>query len=351
MLPCVMSLGNRRGKGQLIHLSRHLCILSLVLATACYADEFLGAFRTPRLHDYVRRVRFMVPNERYPERAIPIYSKIPRGVCLSVGTERAFMLYALAKNCTHLILLDSDPMVVRLNDINIRLIDLAASRLDYVHLRLNGTWADWKIRIAENPRKDLPPLTLDDWYWWRNMVREESGFRRFHQPSNGEFANVNYLYRDDLYDRIATGVQQRRFKTIGMDLTDFLNFSRLIQQLRTENLALAAADLSNVWWKSLVGATNLEKIVARMKLVTYEKSLLILTDRGYHRRFPGLSYFAFSMGFLDMHSLSSQLAPLTFKEPYAESSDDSIFNTIDGQSTEIPHCSVPVTREHLVPSL
>lgn len=91
------------------------------------------------------------------------------GVYISVGSERSFRGISMAPHVTHAYLLDLSPEIIRFNQLNVELLK-APNRKDYLHLRWEASYEDWK--------KLNPALKKEDFEWWQKNVRD--------------FGNMNY---------------------------------------------------------------------------------------------------------------------------------------------------------------
>ncbi len=114
--------------------------------------------------------------------------RAPEGVYVSVGGERSFRGICMTPHLTHAYLLDVSPKITRFNQLNIELLK-APNRKDYLHLRWEASYKDWK--------KFNPVLTKEDFEWWQKNVRD--------------FGNMNYYTLPESLNRYQSYPEATRF--------------------------------------------------------------------------------------------------------------------------------------------
>lgn len=97
----------------------------------------------------------------------PIVEHAPKGVYISVGSERSFRGASMIPHVTKVYLLDLSPEIIRFNTINIELLK-AKSRSLYRHLRWESAYEEWA--------KLSSTLTEDDFKWWKENVRDTTNY-------------------------------------------------------------------------------------------------------------------------------------------------------------------------------
>jgi hypothetical protein len=105
---------------------------------------------------------FLISTEFQIGKIKHMVEQAPEGIYISVGSERSFRGISMAPHMTHAYLLDLAPEIIRFNKINIELLK-APTRKEYLHLRWESPYADWK-KLKLN-------LTSDDFEWWKKNVR------------------------------------------------------------------------------------------------------------------------------------------------------------------------------------
>lgn len=295
--------------------------LGLTIVTASNsARGFLRDFKVPLIPDWNRPVRYLVPNERNPQLAKSLYSLAPPGVCISVGLERSFILYALASHCTHLVLIDHDPMLIRAAKINLELLRASQSREDYAHLRIHAPAAEWNRRVVHSDD--------NDWYWWNAMIRRANGMERFHYHSSGDFEKANYLFEDPLYFRLKAAADEDRIRPFHMSFADWGTLERLAKALRQEERIISIVDFSNLWWNQFLGPKNLDTTLHALSPALTPKSVVVLTGRGDTDRQS--RYWGYSIERLRQTPLHNRLHEIVLPQPLGASVRDAALGTFDG---------------------
>jgi len=134
---------------------------------------------------------FAVSTEMEIGKAWPIIEKAPKGVFISVGSERSFRGFSMDKNATALYVLDISPKVLRFATIN-RELFLAPDLQAYRNLRFDSDFSAWQR--LQNGRKVEHLLSQDDFSWWQNNVRDVYVKDRYNLPEmlNRYETDTNY---------------------------------------------------------------------------------------------------------------------------------------------------------------
>lgn len=97
----------------------------------------------------------------------PMLSKAPKGICLSVGGERAFREASMFDNIEHLMIVDYSERILTFCRINTLLLN-ANSRMKYRRLRWESNYSEWQELSSS--------LTEDDFKWWNKNIRENTTY-------------------------------------------------------------------------------------------------------------------------------------------------------------------------------
>jgi hypothetical protein len=247
-------------------------------------------------YEALSSLHFIDPNEQHPVEMLPLLEASAPGVHIALGTERGFIGGALNPNATHLLLIDGDSEIVRYNRINIALLEVARNRQEYLRLRLATTHEPWIQIVSELIEKDSISQEARDiladkglWQWWhtvrhapRNVgldILENEDKAR--QKGVTDFMGANYLFDDNLFSRLSTMAKQGYMQTvcINLDSAEELEqiFLKIITEITAQKLKLSVFDLSNAWWGQYISKHNIEKLIEKLKLITNEKSIFLLT--------------------------------------------------------------------------
>ena len=106
---------------------------------------------------------FPISTEIQIGRVLPLIQKAPKGVCVTIGAERAFRLGSLFEDLPLIIMVDISPEITRFHRIN-RALLRAPTRLLYRRLRHESSWEEWAALGTD--------LTPEDFAWWEKNVRD-----------------------------------------------------------------------------------------------------------------------------------------------------------------------------------
>ncbi len=206
-----------------------LLIVTLLLASQLSSGHTAIAIQIDDhpSHSYPRDITYAAPNEFGIERARPIFTQAPPGAIISVGFERSFFDAIMAPHASHLVIVDSDPIILMLARLNTALLKMAArDRSKYLHLRLDATIQDWQAAAKLN---SLGPasafITEDNFKLWQERVR-----------ANRDFEPVDLDYTNP--DRFgASGQNQDQFhRILKMKIEEFWRLSRAEQRALIKNV-------------------------------------------------------------------------------------------------------------------
>lgn len=163
------------------------------------AAAFVPPFEESSDNHGLRPVNFVAPNEEFPDDAKALLRRAPEGIYLSVGTERAFMGFAMADRASHLMIVDADPKVIRFANINIALLAMSESLDEYRALRFAESHKIWskKIKDLNLPKEAFSNMDAEGFEFWSENINREA-FNSFHSTeddANGPFAESNYLFK------------------------------------------------------------------------------------------------------------------------------------------------------------
>jgi hypothetical protein len=232
---------------------------------------------------------FLFPNETSPIDNISNLRKLPRGVYLTVGTERGFISAANALNVDRLILADVSQAVNLYNLINILLIHSSNNKEDYLELRLNSDYQNWKAKletISDLTPKEVDFFTTKEVYnWWDKTIRTPlwDSFHKdpIHQTEmNHHFKGMNYLFNDESYEKIRSLVLENRVEVYNIDWSNVDNMHELFDSFKTRNLIISSIDFSNAWYNSYIPKESVQSIISQSAELMAHKAQYLFTDVG-----------------------------------------------------------------------
>lgn len=257
------------------------------------------------------KVSFIEPNEQYPAEALPLWKQSPRGLYVSVGTERGFMAAGANPNATHLLLVDRDPTVTYFNRINTALLELAENREDYLKLRLTDSSESWKIRAEKAyAEKKLSKNSYDlftgekAWNWWASRVRNyltEFHNSRFKQID--AFQDVNYLANDQYFEKLSKMAKEQKIQANTLQLSDSKELLKLAQAIHASKIPLSTLDISNAYWDIYMSYDELKFLLGTFGKLAQFNSHLLLT-KGSEKSW---SYEAIEFQYLQDTTAAAQL--------------------------------------------
>jgi hypothetical protein len=224
---------------------------------------------------------FIAPNEVYPQRLSPYVNIAPPGAYVSVGTERGFIGFALTPQATSLVLIDIDKGIVVYNQINTLLLKISKNRKHYLELRLHPNVESWMNASEEARLTDLEKaFLLEQVKNWKTTVVENSEFSFFHKnPKNPDdkFYAANYLYSDELFQRIHQLAKADLIYSLNLNLRNNNSVKLLIEKMKTRDMSLSVLDISNAWGSSQIPSEFLAKDFELFNSIATNSSLLVTT--------------------------------------------------------------------------
>jgi hypothetical protein len=245
---------------------------------------------------------YVPPNEQHPAVALPIWQQSNHETYVSVGTERSFIGAAVTQAAA-LVVVDYDPKIVQFAEVNRALLAASQGREDYLALRWTapvGVWLERAAKVSEEDGKTL--RDENSWTFWKEKVRENTGawsaaFEHFNkQPdkSDGPFAQTNYLFDDQLYERLHQLAKSGRIWARVLDLRDEKAVRKLCEDMHASGLKLGVLDTSNVPDASEAGPAAASKYVAWFSEWAEDNTLFVNTERANRQSDSYWSYFAFT---------------------------------------------------------
>ena len=138
---------------------------------------------------------FAVSTEMEIGKAWPIINKAPRGAYISVGAERSFRGYSMYAYPTSLYILDISERVLRFATINRELLR-AKDLKTYRNLRFESDFNAWQLLQKNHKVEHI--LSLDDFAWWQQEVRNVFAADRYTLPEMLNRYETDVIHRDFL---------------------------------------------------------------------------------------------------------------------------------------------------------
>lgn len=228
----------------------------LVFATshATSNDVLAKLEKTSRRDSETKSQVFPVSTEMEIGKAWPILRKAPKGIYLSIGSERSFRGASMIPDATALVVIDVSPDILKFVEINRELLkapDLAA----YRRLRVDASFGEWRAFCKSMGNSDC--LTEKDFEWWVSKVRDRSKML-YPLPEDLNRASTDYEYQKALLLRRTMeslhGALKSPENLTVEDLMQQVPFPELEKMVREAGLTLeiASAELEQ-WRKSQFG--------------------------------------------------------------------------------------------------
>jgi len=267
--------------------ARILLLYFFVTTSVWAAKDYLGQAIPSDI--YKGEMEFLAPNEINPALALPVFKQAPAGMYITVGTERGFLSAASSPAITHLLIIDSNPLITYYNLINRSLLKISSDRKDYLNLRLKANLDEWNRRMSQLGSDDLI-LTSKEFNWWRDYVRgelpgEEGWFTLFHTDfhamksrlSYAPFKGVNYLYDDKLFKKISSMAKANMISVLIGNLTDPKLITGIMKKMKADRVLLSIFDWSNAWWPKFTPRKDLTETMVKYLTLAHPHGLMLMT--------------------------------------------------------------------------
>lgn len=256
--------------------------------------------------------KFLGPRERDPKLLKPFVKHSNGGLYMSVGTERGLM-GAVLSGADRLLLLDIDPNAVMYNRVNIALLKAskAGDRNHYLHLRLHATIDE--IAQAALAATDLDPeskrLLTDPAIMrgFRATFKDPDNrphFARFHRPPSsdvGTFKEANYLFDDELFNKVQSLAKRGRIEAFRGDWRAKETMKRIASLIRDRKMPIGVIDFSNAWQRGYISPAQMARVLKDFSEVGQKETLFLysgLTPKGDN---VYIRYFALSNDYVSKH--------------------------------------------------
>lgn len=246
---------------------------------------------------------FIWPNEMRPQKMRSITSKVQPGIIASVGTERGFILGALAANATKddpqniLYLIDYNHENNRINEYNAALLDLSlkGDLADYKHLRLKATFEEIELLLKKRPtsRKTQNILSRrENFEHWTKVrdIDENFVWEKFYDPpinSFGprrryrakQFTESVYLHNKELFASIQKLAKEGKIIVQNINLADAGEVREWTDAIRERKTPLSIVDVSNVWHRRYMKPKQFVQLIDSLNQVANDDSILQIANQ------------------------------------------------------------------------
>jgi hypothetical protein len=276
-------------------------LLGLQLVGLCEIARAQSSLVTSELATFIdvtqvdlSKVSFIAPNEARPTDILlgSHIHRLPEGLLFTVGSERALIDLSLMPNLTGAIIVDRDPIVIAYMYLNLGLLMISATREDYLHLRLASSHKEWLDRINSTSTR-VPFLNFLGnpvlYKWWADSVRtprEDSTFHLFHRPpshSRDFFAGANYLFSDDLFDRVKRLTDGGMILPLHGDLLSSEFLAGLARKLGKLRMSVSLVDASNLADPPYLQGGGVYHVIEQLYPVMNQHGVLLTVVHEIHR--------------------------------------------------------------------
>ncbi len=248
---------------------------------------------------------FPVSSEMQIGKIQHMIQRVPCGLYLTVGSERGFRAASMSDKITALYLLDIHDDIIRFNIINRELLK-TPTRQEYLYLRWESTFQDWKnlFQSVQIQYGHTNSISREDFLWWEENVRE-LGRKGYVLPEylnrvgsaplctdtditdeekNIDLAQVldyktgNYLFYNDLYDRLHQLAIQNKIYTSKINLLDDGQLMQLLAYLRSIPMPISVLDLDNLYFEDYLGQDAYHRLVPYFLTLGRSNSVLLVMN-------------------------------------------------------------------------
>jgi hypothetical protein len=265
---------------------------------------------------------FPVSDEFEMGKAWPILKQAPRGVYVSVGSERSFRGASMA-DATALVVVDVGVSVLRFSRINRELLKADTLRR-YLDLRFGASFEEW-VAFQDNQKIQMR-LTKEDHVWWKenvalnrrsvmagwpreivtNVLETIDSCYKDWQASAGstrslidyvDYETGNYTYDEVLYQRLHVLALSDKIFVVGINLVQPEAVTQLVGVLRNEGEPVAVLDIDNAFLRGYIGDKTTFLLESFLP-IAQNKGIVLGMLTNYNRCFPHHQYFGLSFSFL-----------------------------------------------------
>lgn len=281
---------------------------------------------------------FVVSTEMEIGKAWPILSQAPKGLYISIGSERSFRGASMA-DADGLLILDISPEILRFSNIN-RVLLKAKNLKQYRQLRFLAPFSEWQTYS----------LSMEDYDWWVKNVRNTEGDtypypELFNQKekfvkrpgrdvacfeaweANPEaaldygsiidFRTGNYLFNEELFNRLHKLAIQGRIDTVQVDLADNKALQELVSKLKSSKKEIGVIDFDNLYSTYYIGEKKYRVVVdSFLKVGSDQTILLVMTVYKHIGCIDFQEYFGFRFGFVKQWPKNFELTKYLLSLPF-----------------------------------
>lgn len=129
-------------------------------------------------------------------------------------------------------------------------------------------------------------INFEEWKWWETCGRNrEYDCSRYWLDNPEEAVDIgqiidfktgNYLFNDDLYERIHNLAIHNKFINLQIDLGNNIELENFLSHLKLEKKLISVLDLNNLFFQDYLGQETYNKLVKKFLSHGQDKSLLIV---------------------------------------------------------------------------
>ncbi len=291
-------------------------IFAVLLSTTRLFAQFLpdqsdSSFRSFLFFAPTWEGSYLIPNESNPEALTPALKEAPSGIYLTVGTERSFFGAVLAKNITHLLVVDLDPQVKAYNEINRAFLIYSDTPKILAFMKFTRNFDEWLIAkddlIQRGYHLEASALNLYNFKKYQNTIwGSPNGFDNqlkifFEEDAkNNRLYETNYLFHDPAFRKLKKMAEDRRMQ---FEVGNFANseyIAALVRSIQEAQLKIGVVDLSNMY-SGYIGPRNLAETLLELTKASHKNTVLVGTMMTFTSYFYTHTWVDF---FKDGYSLS-----------------------------------------------
>lgn len=245
---------------------------------------FLDLSHQPNLDPFLdnRDDSFVTPNELSPELFLSTLENAKVGVYLTVGTERSFMGLAMAKNVSHLLVIDYNGYVIMYNQSTRALLIAADSPEEFRKFKFAKDYSTWIIAKEKLAQKGYAQMSKDlSEQHHKNYIYstfdEHSGeisseYQRLFNPKTAHLS-FNYVDNPDSFHRLRHLAMSGHLQFLAGGLQSFS--SKYIAALQKKRLRISVLDMSNILTNMY--DSEIQSFFKTLRPILREDSLLVGT--------------------------------------------------------------------------